>query len=196
MEYKQNDYELVYMIGEHDEDALQILLEKYDYIIKTWAYYYYNKFSKYNISVDDLIQEGKIGLYIASKKYTESKDVKFYTFALVCIKRIMMNYVTSHTRVKNLVYVNQEPLENHENELFYDLNPLDMLESFEFQKKIIEFKNNLNFLDANIFELRYNLFSYKDIATLLDINKKKVDNSLLRTKEKLKKFLLENDFSL
>ena len=44
MEYKQNDYELVYMISEHDEDALQILLEKYDYIIKNWAYYYCTKF--------------------------------------------------------------------------------------------------------------------------------------------------------
>ncbi len=194
MEYKQNDYELVYMIGEHDEDALQILLEKYDYVIKNWAYYYWNKFNKYSISVDDLIQEGKIGLYIASKKYTESKDVKFYTFALICIKRIMMNYVTSHTRVKNLVYANQVPIENHENELFYDENPLDMIENFEFQKKIIEFKNSLDFLDANIFELRYNLFSYNDIATLLDINKKKVDNSLVKSKAKLKKFLLENDF--
>lgn len=194
MEYKQNDYELVYMIGEHDEDALQILLEKYDYVIKNWAYYYWTKFSKYSISVDDLIQEGKIGLYIASKKYTESKDVKFYTFALVCIKRIMMNYVTSHTRVKNLVYANQVPIENYENELFYDENPLDMIENFEFQKKIIEFQNSLDFLDANIFELRYNLFSYNDISTLLDINKKKVDNSLVKSKAKLKKFLLENDF--
>lgn len=194
MEYKQNDYELVYMIGEHDEDALQILLEKYDYVIKNWAYYYWTKFSKYSISVDDLIQEGKIGLYIASKKYTESKDVKFYTFALVCIKRIMMNYVTSHTRVKNLAYANQVPIENYENELFYDENPLDMIENFEFQKKIIEFQNSLDFLDANIFELRYNLFSYNDISILLDINKKKVDNSLVKSKAKLKKFLLENDF--
>ena len=61
---------------------------------------------------------------------------------------------------------------------------------YEDQYSIIEFKNSLKFLDAQIFELRYNGFSYKDIASLLEIEEKKVDNILFKIRKKLEKYFL------
>ena len=60
----------------------------------------------------------------------------------------------------------------------------------EFMIKVIEFKHSLNYLDSWILELRLNGFMYKEIAMLLDIDKKKVDNSLLKTRKKLEKHFL------
>lgn len=197
MNYTENDYELVYMVSENNEDALKLLLDKYDKLIKIYAYYYNNKYKKYNIAIEELIQEGKLGLYIASCKFIEAKDVKFYTFALVCIKRYILSYISYFTRDKNLIIENSIPFdENFHNIIDYDINPSNIIESFEYQKFIINFKNSLSFLDSNIFELRYNYFSYKDIAKLLDIEEKKVDNSLIKIKDKLKKYMLKNDYVL
>ena len=197
MDYIDNDYELVYMIGEQDDDVLKLLFDKYDDVLKLWSNYYHKIYKKFNIPVDELIQEGKIGLYYAIKNYNEAKDVKFYTFALLCIKRSMMACIAKWTRCKNLMYTNtflyDETFVSINN---YEVNPEIIFESYEYEKMIINFKNSLDFLDANIFELRYNSFSYMDIATLLGINKKKVDNSLIKIREKLKKYMLENNFVL
>ena len=57
-------------------------------------------------------------------------------------------------------------------------------------ERFTEYKNNFEFLDANIFELRFNGFSYKEIARLLDIKPKFLSKRLtlirnvLRKKEK------------
>lgn len=196
MDYIDNDYELVYRVCENDDDALKSLLDKYDNTIKSCAYYYQKMYKKYNISKEELIQEGKIAVYSATNNYKVKKDVKFSTFVLVCIKRAMQNYILTFTRQKNLTNVNTISYEECDFMLSNDDDPYFFISNYEFQQFIVDFKNTLNFLDANIFELRYNSFSYQDIATLLAINKKKVDNSLTRTKEKLKKYMLENNFVL
>ena len=51
-------------------------------------------------------------------------------------------------------------------------------------KKIIDFKNSLSVRQAQIFELRMNGFSYKEIATLLSIDVKGVYNHLRSIKTK------------
>lgn len=197
MEYLDNDYELVYMIGEQDDDMLKLLFDKYDDVLKLWSNYYHKIYKKFNIPVDELIQEGKIGLYYAIKNYNEAKDVKFYTFALLCIKRSMMSCIAKWTRCKNLMYTNTFSYdESLLDDNSYEFSPEIIIGNLEYEKYIIKFKNSLDFLDANIFELRYNSFSYKDIAALLDISKKKVDNTLIKIREKLKKYMLDNNFVL
>ena len=197
MEYLDNDYELVYMISEQDDDALKLLFDKYDDVLKLWSNYYHKKYKKFNIPVDELIQEGKIGLYYAIRNFNEEKDIKFYTFALLCIKRNMMSCIIKWTRNKNLMYTNTFSYdETLLDDTSYEFSPEIIIRNFEYEKYIIDFKNSLDFLDANIFELRYNSFSYKDIAELLDISKKKVDNTLIKIREKLKKYMLDSDFVL
>ena len=44
---------------------------------------------------------------------------------------------------------------------------LDIMISNE---NFISMKNKLSFIDSNIFELKYNGFTYKEIAVLLDIS--------------------------
>ena len=68
--------------------------------------------------------------------------------------------------------------------------PFNILEDIEMDKHIIYFKNSLSDLESAIFELRLNNFKYAEIAKLLDIKVKKVDNEMMKIKIKLKKYLL------
>ena len=83
-------------------------------------------------------------------------------------------------------------IENYDN-LDGFISSFDMYNNFidaEYEREIINFKNSLSFLDAQIFELRYNGFSYRNIASLLEIDAKKVDNQLLKIRKKLEKYFL------
>ena len=47
MNYKKyNDYELIYMIRENDNDSYDILYNKYLPVMKSIAFNYYNKYTK------------------------------------------------------------------------------------------------------------------------------------------------------
>ena len=63
------------------------------------------------------------------------------------------------------------------------------IEMDDFYTLVHSFSLDLEFIDSCVFELRISNFSYKEISKLLDISLKQVDNSLLKTRKKLEKFL-------
>ena len=66
MDYKTiNDYELIYLVNEKNEDAFNIIFKKYENLINKYANYYYNNYKQKGVNKDELNQEGKIGLYMA-----------------------------------------------------------------------------------------------------------------------------------
>ena len=69
-------------------------------------------------------------------------------------------------------------------------NPENMLLHTENEKKIIELtKESLTDFEQQVFELKIANFSYKEIAEILDKDKKSIDNALQRIKTKMKKVL-------
>ncbi len=193
MDYQYNDYELVYMIKESNEDAFDIMLKKYDPIIKSLAFSYVKKYDFFNLDFDDLLQEGRISFYKSIIDYREEKDILFYTFCILCIKRTYSNYIRSFYRKYNYLLSDIKDMED------YDLKipdkscyePSYLLDDCEVERKIIDFKNSLDLIESTIFELRFNNFKYNEIAILLDIKIKKVDNCMVKIKSKLKKYLLK-----
>lgn len=192
MDYQYNDYELIYMIKESSEEALKIIIDKYDPIIKSMAFSYVKKYSIFNFDEEDLIQEGRIALCNAINKYDENKNVLFYSFLLLCVKGAMNNIVRKAFRKQDLLIEDYIECENYDMNIADKdcYNPSNICEDFEMEKYIIYFKNTLNDLESAIFELRLNNFKYSEIASLLDIKIKKVDNEMIKIKMKLKKYLL------
>ena len=77
-----------------------------------------------------------------------------------------------------------------EDTLYDERNLIDFLvEESAFLKRIINLKYDLNINYMPIFELKVNGFSNTEIAKLLDIPYKKVDNALYNIKKSLKKLL-------
>ena len=82
MEY--NDYELVYLSQEKNEDAYKILLNKYMPIIISKLKPY---MSRSKVPYEDLLIEALVGFQNAIDSFKTQEKATFYTFLLICIER-------------------------------------------------------------------------------------------------------------
>lgn len=198
MNYKEfNDYEIHYLIKENNEEAYELMFNKYKPLIDKLATIYYQKYFSYAVEYEDLIQEGQIALLNAVDNFDEGNGALFYTFALLFIKRAMEKYIREISRYKHQVLNQATSLSKELNsdgflveDYIYeekDLTDKEVYDRFN-AKRIINFKYNLSQRQAQVFELRMNNFSNQEIAQLLDINYKAVDNSIRVIKEKFEKY--------
>ena len=96
---QQTDLHLIwqYRGGRYREDAL---VEKYLPMVRHIVRHHYAGF----LDFDDLVQEGLIGLLGAISEYRPDRfDVKFSSFAYLCIQRKVFNAVKQYTGNKHRV---------------------------------------------------------------------------------------------
>lgn len=198
MDYKEyNDYELINYISEGNEDANNILLKKYEPLIKKEALRLLPHCENYGLDLNDLMQEGLIGLNHAIERYQEQSDVMFYTYALKCIKRKMLSVIVSLGRKKNKVLNESISYDDEDNLLIKIMKdskqtPEEAMMSKEEEEKLIEtIKSKLTDFEYEVFELLISGMKYNEISDILDKDKKSIDNSIQRIKAKIKK-ILEN----
>lgn len=187
-----NDYELVYLVSENDESATEILLKKYDKLIWSICYSCTRRFFNYDyVDFEDIVQEVRVALYYAIKRYNPNCEFLFYTFAILVIKRkaLALLYGRYRKKLDIISYDNED--------VFYEpcIEKKDYPDFITIEKELeellIKFKCTLDFEDAAIFDLRFSSFSYADISKILDISVKSVDNKLSKIRNKLKKYLLK-----
>lgn len=192
-----NDYEQLYLVSENDDDAKENIFNKYKPIIISIAKKY-QKYTNNRFEIDDLIQEGYIGLNRAIDSFNEKQGVLFYTFSVVCIERQIKSYYRSYKTLKNQNFYNSYSLDMEIDDMRLGNiiedkstvnNPTLYLDNNYLNKKLIDFKHSLSIRHSMVFELRYNGFKYREIAELLDISISIVDNSVHYCKEKLKSYL-------
>ena len=183
MDYKNvNDYEVMYMIRENDDMAEYIMYDKYHPLLKKIASKYF-LLTNQIIPFDDLVQEARLGLDGAIKSYSEYNNVLFYTYAKVCIERRLSSFCRNMSSGKHYVFNNSMLDEFIEDKSDNTDNCLDLLiENEDF----VKFKHSLDFIDSNIFELKYNGFTYIEIAQLLDISYRYLMYRIRKIRDKLK----------
>lgn len=194
---KYNDYYLLDLIAENNEDALEILYKKYKIVIEIKARQNIkNKFS--GIDLNDLIQEGMIGLNEAIRSFKLNKEVKFTTFATLCIDRKMKTYLIKQNRNKHkllneslsLDYVatdSDEPLVSFiaENSNY---TPENIVVNIEMRQELYDkIKRILTPFELEVLDLKINGFNYREISNVLSKEIKAIDNALQRIKNKIKK---------
>ena len=194
---KYNDYELLSYISECNEDATDILLKKYEPLIVSTAKKLLKGMENFGLDINDLVQEGRLGLLKASETFTESKDTLFYTYAKTCIERKMYDLVKSTRRVKHKILNESIPIDVDDDkgeykELDYLLkdeteNPEQLLLNEEEQKELQNIINSkLNDIEIQVLELKLKGFENREISEILDCDYKKIDNTLQRIKQKLR----------
>lgn len=192
-----NDYEQLYLVCENDEYAKEKIFNKYKPIIVSIAKKYL-AYSNNRFDLDDLIQEGYIGLNRAISSFDDKENVLFYTFSIVCIERQIKSYYRQFRTLKNYHFYNSYSLDMEIDDMTLSdivedksiLNsPTLFLDNSCLEEELINFKHSLDFRTSLVFELRYNGFKYREIADLLDISIGIVDSSIHNCKERLKKFL-------
>lgn len=197
MNYKDyNDYELLSYINENEESN-ELIYEKYRPLIEKSAKKFL-KYSKYNgLDLNDLVQEGFIGLNKAIKSFNDAKDTSFYTYAKTLIERNQISSLIGSNRLKHKFLNESIPLDisvsEDENIDLGDLigdnknNPENVITDIESSNNLIERINEvLTDFERQVFHLKISGFNYIEIAELLEKDSKQIDNAIQRIKTKIK----------
>lgn len=196
------DEELV-RLSRSDSKAMDYLLNKYKGVVLSCSK------SLFILGGDnqDLVQEGMIGLFKAVRDFDEQKNIKFSTFAQICVKRNIYTAITNSNSPKN------EPLNkglsishtdsSDDDDYFKNLstddlglseiyNPEDNVINKEKYDEIIGFMSKeLSKLEYQVMDLYIIGLTTSEIAKVLGKNEKTTDNAFQRAKNKIRKFLEE-----
>ena len=184
-----------------DEEARNILIEKNLRLVAHVA----KKYSSSNVSTDDLISIGTIGLIKGINSFKTSKGVKLATYVSKCIDNEILMYLRSFKKVSSEVYLN-EPIGKDK-----DDNEVTLLEVLENEEKSIEDEIDLKIKvkkmyekmskvlkerERKILEMRYGLNGSKpitqhQIAEMLGISRSYVSRIETKAIGKLAKEIKE-----
>ncbi len=196
MKYREyNDFELLSFVCEQNEEANEILYEKYKPLITQISNIYNNRYGYLGIDINDLISEGMLGLSIALNTFDEVKDNTFYSYAKVCIERNINTFIK---KIKGLKYkylnesvsydntnddysIENVISDNTYNPLYSMINDENIGEVYTYLKSI------LTDLEYKVLRLKVDGLNYKEIASILNTNPKNIDNALYRIKDKLRR---------
>lgn len=204
MNYKDyNDNEILSYISESNEEAIELIYEKYKPLINKIATNLYKKYCKNTgLDISDLTQEGMLGLNSAINHYKENKDVLFYTYAKKCIERKIISSVIAANRQKHKV-LNESisfeiDLNNNINlEAFFgdtEYNPENIVISKESNDELLEkIENVLTNIELQVLQLKLDGFDYKEISQIIDKDVKAVDNAVQRIRTKIRKIMQEEN---
>lgn len=198
MDYKDyNDYEIIYCIRENNEDAKELMYEKYRPFIEITAKKLMNYSKNTGLEASDFIQEGMLALSNAVDSFDEEKDITFYTYARACIEKKMISLMIRNNSIKHKILNNSIPFEINDEDgehlMFGDIledkgsNPEELIINNEEEEILIDkIRDSLTDLESQVFDLKIGGFSYKEIADILEKTPKSVDNSIQRIKIKAK----------
>lgn len=190
MDYKKyNDNELIYMVRENDESSSDILLNKYMPIILSLSKKFYNDYSRYGYDFEDFYQEALSAFYRAIGKYDSSKEVLFYSFVVLCIKRSLSSFSKKiYTHINKSLDINNLDISDYEYCIEDDKANPRIRDSYNGLQDIIrEVIFSLPMESGAILELKINGFTYKEIGILLDIPTSSVEFKIRRARNMLRK---------
>ena len=175
-----SDEELVRKAGT-DKNALSELIARY---VCTTEY------TARKISgqiTEDLEQEGLMGLLNAVKTFSEDKNIKFSTYANVCIKNRMLSSLRKNMP-SGEEELDEEQLEEH-SDSFHEIPENIVIEQERMNELYSRISSALTGLEWKVFQFFLTGISYNEIAVSLGITEKAVDNAMLRVRRKLKSLL-------
>lgn len=174
-------------------NSIEKIIEKYQYYIIKIS----QKFFLQDGDKDDLIQEGNIGLLKAIKYYNEKKNIKFITFAILCIKNQIVTAIRRSNAKKymilnNSIDLNSKTIETNSKYLYIH-KELACPEKKLLEKELFSAFNkylikNLNKFEKKVFPFLNKKIKYSEIAEILNVSSKKIDNTVQGIRKKIKKF--------
>lgn len=176
------------LVNKGDNKAVQDIIEEFQLMIYSIISSYELEYGDYVVSIDDLFQEGCLGLIEACKSYKYNDDTKFSTYAFVVIeRRIQRSFFRELKRYKTeYSFDKYEYIDRIEAFKYYSVNDNPIKYPNDDINEIIDNVSFATELDKKIIKLRTQNYTYKEIAEILNITSKKVDNRITRLKKLLK----------
>ncbi len=178
-----SDEELAELCKSYDDTALDTLIKRMESVIANCVL----SFSDSRFEKEDLMQEGMVACFRAVLSYDGGKGASFRTYAAVCIKNALKNFV----KKKDNFFISADkdfvPLEDEtsdgataEDEYISSENYKNLRESLE---KV------LSQTEYSVFSLFVDGMSYSEIAEKTGQSVKGVDGALQRVRKKLKSIM-------
>ena len=194
-----SDEELTLMVCENNEDAKDVLYEKYKYIIDIILSKYKKSIYALALDMSEIRQEALVAFSDALIRYTDTKDTSLPTFITVVVERKVQNCIRKADTIKNKVHNESYSLEQDYEVFSRPLeeiigdnkeNPLFKLENEEHYKELLNKINSaLSPFEKDVYDLVINEFNYVDIAKILNKEPKQIDNTIQRIRNKIKDLL-------
>ena len=198
------DEGIIEQVKAGDNNALDYIMNKYAELVNMKA----SKFFIVGAEKGDIVQEGLIGLYKATKAFNNDKKNSFKTFANMCIERQIITAIKTANRQKNIPLnsafsINAQVYdENDENdkEVIDILNThvvedpseeIDKREYFKYINKTIN--ENLSEHERNVLKYYQQNKTYEEIANKLNCKTKSVDTAMTRIRRKANKIKKQVD---
>lgn len=174
MKLEHNDYEIINLAREGNDEATTLLFEKYTPLI-------YKKIDLFHLNYDreDMYQEGLMVLHKTLLKYEPSFNKTFTRFFEMNLERRLISIINKKARRyeifnSNINYIYETSNDKGENSVYYDLYLKEM-------KKILTKTENL------VYTLReLENYSIDYIKNKYQLDEKVIYNSLYRAKAKIK----------
>jgi RNA polymerase sporulation-specific sigma factor len=192
-----SDEEFVQAFQQGDDDAFNILVKKYEYLVclKVKMYFLVGG------DREDLLQEARLGLYKAVRDFKTEGMSSFRGFADLCITRQLITAIKASARQKHSPLNNALSLNIPKNSkrLEDDLILMEVLPhplAVNPEQATVEKENKrereqmlqeiLSPIEQDVFTLYLKGQTYMQISQNLNLPQKSVDNALYRIKKKMK----------
>lgn len=196
---EMSDEEVVVLVQkDRNELAMAHLVNKYKNFVRSKARSYF----LVGADRDDIIQEGMIGLYKATRDFDYERQASFRAFAELCVTRQIITAIKTATRQKHMPlnsYISlNKPVYTEESErtlmdMIANVRVSDPEELIITREEFADIEKNMTYL---LSELEWHVLlsyldgkSYQEMAGETDRNIKSIDNALQRVKRKLEKYL-------
>lgn len=166
-----------------DQNRIEAILLEYKDMVSARAHKYFILGG----DVEDLIQEGMIGLFQAAQSYDASKHASFSTFANLCVERRLISAVRSANREKHLALNTSLSLDDEANPLPLEAGPATDPEYLAMRQNLLdEYSSKLSPFETEVLKALLEDKNYRQIAQELGKTPKSVDNAIQRIRNKLK----------
>lgn len=196
---EMSDEEVVVLVQkDRNELAMAHLVNKYKNFVRSKARSYF----LVGADRDDIIQEGMIGLYKATRDFDYERQASFRAFAELCVTRQIITAIKTATRQKHMPlnsYISlNKPVYTEESErtlmdMLANVRVSDPEELIITREEFADIEKNMTYL---LSELEWHVLlsyldgkSYQEMAGETDRSIKSIDNALQRVKRKLEKYL-------
>ncbi len=200
MDVRMTDEQYIAQYRDGDTASIEVIMDRYKNLVRAKA----SKMYILGGDVQDLIQEGMIGLVKAVRDYDFGRDASFATFADLCVSRQIYNAIQSSSRLKNLPLNDYVSLTaGRDSDDGDDITSLlDELpgetssepeNAFISQETVDEIDQMIDTIltkaERDVFRLHLTGMTTADAAAILSMEPKSADNALQRARSKLRKEL-------
>lgn len=179
---QHTDEMLLIEIQGGNEDATNEMILRYRYLVEIIAKKYINS----PLEMDDLNQEGMIGLLAAVKSFNSDKGAKFITYASRCINNSIQTAISKFSRIKDIP---QDSIIELDEDLHNGQTGLSAEDVFLANESVSILKDilyeELSKFENEVLRLHIVGCTYNEIANKLGKNPKAIDNAMQRIRKKL-----------